>query len=160
MALSRRLPAPARLAFAGLVWCALGLAPACKKDGPQAEPPAQASADAPPAPVESTVAEVDETGEIGIHPAQEAAGIPYVRFNIDVADAPRRGPDDAPVTIVMFSDFECPYCLVGSNIVKALERHLALLRAPLQPTWSRAGHHPELRPRSRARHEEGGRGSR
>ncbi len=29
---------------------------------------------------------------------------------IDIADAPTQGPKDAKVTIVEFSDFECPYC--------------------------------------------------
>lgn len=32
------------------------------------------------------------------------------RYNVSLDDDPRFGPADAPITIVEFSDFECPYC--------------------------------------------------
>jgi protein-disulfide isomerase len=38
---------------------------------------------------------------------------------VDVADSPARGPADAPITIIIWSDFECPAC---GRIVPAVER--------------------------------------
>ena len=35
------------------------------------------------------------------------------------------GPADAPVTVVMFSDFECPFCQRGHDTVLELERRYA-----------------------------------
>lgn len=39
---------------------------------------------------------------------------------IPVGDAPVQGPRDAPVTVVVFSDFECPYCNRGRNTMADL----------------------------------------
>lgn len=32
------------------------------------------------------------------------------RYKVDIGSAPTKGPADALVTIVEFSDFECPFC--------------------------------------------------
>jgi protein-disulfide isomerase len=37
------------------------------------------------------------------------------------ADAPSRGPVNAPVTLQVFSDFECPYCALAAPVVRELE---------------------------------------
>ena len=40
---------------------------------------------------------------------------------IDIKGAPCRGPAGAPVTMVVFSDFQCPYCGLAVKLVQAVE---------------------------------------
>jgi len=42
------------------------------------------------------------------------------RFVVELRDAPTLGPPTAPVTVVMFSDFECPFCAEGLATLKKL----------------------------------------
>ena len=44
------------------------------------------------------------------------------RVEIATGSAPSRGPATAPVTIVEFSDFQCPYCRAVSGTLKTLEQ--------------------------------------
>lgn len=39
---------------------------------------------------------------------------------VDIADSPARGPANAPVTIVVWSDFECPHCRFAMPILEGL----------------------------------------
>jgi len=39
---------------------------------------------------------------------------------IDLGHAPTRGPATAPISLVEFSDFECPYCAVTAPVVRQL----------------------------------------
>lgn len=50
-----------------------------------------------------------------------AAAISFV-VDIDTTEAPFKGPADAPVTISLFTDFECPYC---RQIIPLLDEVLA-----------------------------------
>lgn len=49
-----------------------------------------------------------------------AVGVSFVA-EIDITGSPEKGPADAPVTMVLFTDFECPYC---SKIVPLLDQVL------------------------------------
>lgn len=41
---------------------------------------------------------------------------------IAAKDAPSFGPDNAPVTIVEFSDFECPYCTLAADVATQIKK--------------------------------------
>jgi len=43
-------------------------------------------------------------------PAGATAPVAVQRLQVNVDDDPALGPEDAPITIVEFSDFNCPYC--------------------------------------------------
>jgi protein-disulfide isomerase len=73
---------------------------------------------------------------------------PEGRVELAVADAPSRGAADAPVTLVEFSDFECPHCgrahgilneLLGAHPdVRLVFKHCPLLMHPRAVPAARA----------------------
>lgn len=65
---------------------------------------------------------------------------------LTAANAPAKGPENAPVTVVVFSDFECPYCrdeakLLREDIPKKYPKEVRVVFKdfPLEPvhTWAR-----------------------
>jgi 2-hydroxychromene-2-carboxylate isomerase len=66
--------------------------------------------------------------------ADEARVVYGVRFGpnlkqVDVADSPALGPADAPVTIMVWSDFECPHCRMSLPVIeRVVERHQPQVR--------------------------------
>jgi len=41
-----------------------------------------------------------------------------LRLDVAAEDSPRRGSADAPITIIEFSDFQCPYCTMGAETIR------------------------------------------
>jgi len=50
--------------------------------------------------------------EVNAGPAPAAGGepAPGPAKKVEVGNAPSRGPKNAPITVVLFSDFQCPFC--------------------------------------------------
>jgi protein-disulfide isomerase len=53
---------------------------------------------------------------------QIVRSIKPLRFNISTAGRPASGPANAPVTMVVFSDFECPYCREFSSTIREIKK--------------------------------------
>ncbi len=81
---------------------------------------------------------------------------PRVTVNLQ-ADAPARGPKEAPVTIVEFSDFQCPFCKRAHGLVEEVVKaypdkvRLVYLDYPLPM-------HPQAFPAAEAAHCAGAQG--
>jgi len=80
------------------------------------------SSDPPEAPPQARASDADRLPPFAV---DEEASTEPERYFVALGDAPRLGPDDAPVTIVMFSDFECPFCLQGYETLLELQRRYA-----------------------------------
>ena len=70
---------------------------------------------------------------------------PADRYKVPVDDSASRGPEDAKVTLVMITDFQCPFCKRVQPTLRALERRYGDdLRVVVK-------HNPlPMRPRARA----------
>ncbi len=67
-----------------------------------------------PVPTTVTAIDIAPQGEAlylvdGKNKSFTSVALDYIR-DIDTTGSPSKGRDDAPVTIVLFTDFECPYC--------------------------------------------------
>src|SRR5580698_275487 len=65
-----------------------------------------------------------ETAALAPAPSPSPAGAPDDqggKFDVHVGDAPVKGPASAPVTLVAWSDFQCPFCSRAVPTVRQLE---------------------------------------
>jgi protein-disulfide isomerase len=68
---------------------------------------------------------------LSVEEAREAYAIRFgpQTHQVDVAGSPTRGPADAPVTIMVWSDFECPHCRHAMPVLdRALDKHAPNVR--------------------------------
>ena len=93
--------------------------------------------------------------DIAARPAAPAAAQrpqvdPNKVYEIPVADSAVRGPKDAPVTITMFSDFQCPFCAQTTPVIEQVlaaypnDVNFVMKQFPLRSI------HPQADPAARA----------
>ncbi len=85
----------------------------------------------------------------GSAPAAAAAAPPEQKFDVAVGSAPVRGPKSAPVTIVMFSDFQCPFC---SRVEPTLKQVMDEYKGKVRIAWKNQplSFHPNAMPAAEA----------
>jgi protein-disulfide isomerase len=85
----------------------------------------------------------------GSAPQAAAAAAPDQKFNVEVGNAPARGPKNAPVTIVMWSDFQCPFC---SRVEPTLKQIVDEYKSKVRMVWKNQplSFHPNAMPAAEA----------
>lgn len=68
----------------------------------------------------SKLEEVPKPAAPGVRPG---APDPAARYKVKVDDSFARGASDAKVTLVIFSDFQCPFCARVQATIKEVEKH-------------------------------------
>ena len=91
----------------------------------------------------------DNVKSAGSAPAAAAAPAADQKFDVQVGNAPVRGPKTAPVTIVMFSDFQCPFC---SRVEPTLKQVMDEYKGKVRIAWKNQplSFHPNAMPAAEA----------
>jgi protein-disulfide isomerase len=96
---------------------------------------------------EALVAENVKSAGAAAPPA--AAPAADQKFEVQVGSAPVRGPKNAPVTIVEFSDFQCPFC---SRVEPTLKQIMDTYKGKVRIAWKNQplSFHPNAMPAAEA----------
>jgi protein-disulfide isomerase len=82
-------------------------------------------------------------------PAKPGRAVDPTVFKVPLEDSPRKGSDDALVTIVEFSDYQCPFCSrAEATIQKLQEEYGSKLRVVMKQ--NPLGFHPRAKPAAKA----------
>jgi len=79
----------------------------------------------------------------------ELPPLPKGVYQVDIGNSPVRGPKVAPITLVTFSDFQCPYC---ARLEKTLEQVRSRYGDRVRIVWKDAPN-TEIHPEAMAAHE-------
>lgn len=75
---------------------------------------------------------------------------PKLNMKFDLAGAPVWGDDKAKVTVVEFSDFQCPYCSKGADVIAELKKKYGKGKVKIAFKHFPLPNHPEAKPASEA----------
>jgi protein-disulfide isomerase len=133
----------------GLVLAGLALTLAGGCDGALARPPTQAALATGASRPACPHAPGNPPCQGGAMKAAEPAPATETSGPVLVGRSPARGPADAPITLVLFSDFQCPYCARVEATLDALE---AAYPGKIRVVWKHfpLEFHPEARGAARA----------
>ena len=98
---------------------------------------------------ETLVAENVKSAGSAPAPSAAAAPAPEQKFDVSIGNSPVRGPKAAPVTIVEFSDFQCPFC---SRVEPTLKQIMDEYKGKVRIAWKNQplSFHPNAMPAAEA----------
>lgn len=80
------------------------------------------SVDRTSADLKAVLVAINEAQPAAAPAARQGRPDPTRVYNVKIGDSPRRGDQNAKVSIIEFSDFQCPYCSRVTSTLKQIEK--------------------------------------